>query len=114
MQREIAEKFSTGRFKEINTYFDEAISWEVVGDMHLTGYKEVNQHCEGVAEYFSSVTTDFRINEVIESDSTVVIEGTGNFYRDNKNISTIEACDVYTFKNEKLVSVKSYCVKIKS
>lgn len=51
---------------------------------------------------------------MIESDSTVVIEGTGNFYRDNKNISTIEACDVYTFKNEKLVSVKSYCVKIKS
>lgn len=66
------------------------------------------------ANYFNSVIADFKTLKVMADRNTVVITGTAEFFRNNKRLSFISACDVYEF-NEKnqLQNIPSYCLQSK-
>lgn len=111
LKKEIAELFSIGKFKEVMSHISDGIVWNVVGEKTFKGKKAVSENCQKTAEYFKSVETDFKTEEVIVSDNKVIVIGTAEFKRDGKQLNFISACDVYDFndKNE-IEKISSYCI----
>ena len=109
--QEIAELFSNGKFEETIDFISDKIVWNVVGENSFDGKKAVIENCKKTAEYFKSVQTDFKIDEVLVSDNKVVVIGPAEFKRDGKRMNFISACDIYHFndKNE-IETISSYCI----
>ncbi|MCD8837288.1 nuclear transport factor 2 family protein [Mammaliicoccus sciuri] len=109
----VAESFSTGHFDKCNAYLDQDIEWHIVGDTTLKGYEEVENYCTQVSHYFETVTTQFEIHDTIKSDHQIVVIGTGYFYKEGIQINKIDACDIYTFREDKIIKIQSYCIENK-
>lgn len=110
-KREIAESFSNGNFELTFPYLSESIVWNVIGENLFKGKSEVVSNCKQTSEYFKSVQTNFKTNDIIETDNKVVIRGTGEFIRDGKRINLTTACDVYEFNDSnELEKISSYCI----
>jgi hypothetical protein len=108
---EIAQAFSAGQFEKCFNYITEQTIWNTPGEQLLTGLKEIEPFCKGIAAYFSSVTTDFKQINIIENDRCVAINGTAEFIREGKRIAFVSSCDMYEFDNEKnILSITSYCI----
>lgn len=111
-QKEIAESFSNGNFELTFPYLSENIVWNVVGDNLFNGKIEVIENCKQTSEYFKSIETDFKTEDVIVADYKIIIRGTGEFTRDGKRVNLITACDVYEFnKKGELEKISSYCIQ---
>ncbi|MBK8982025.1 MAG: nuclear transport factor 2 family protein [Ignavibacteria bacterium] len=111
--KEIALAFSNGKFESVYSGLSEDIIWNIAGERTLSGKDEVTEYCNSVAEYFKSVTTDFKTYNVIVSDDKVAVNGKAEFIRDGKKISVVESCDVYEFDKEGMLhSVTSYCINL--
>ena len=110
-QREIAESFSNGNFELTFPYLSENIIWSIIGENLFKGKSEVVANCRQISAYFQSVQTDFKTDDIIETDHKVVIRGTGEFIRDGKRVNLITACDVYEFNDhDELEKISSYCI----
>lgn len=108
---EIAQLFSAGKFEECYPHLAEASSWNIPGEQYLLGKPAIKEYCDGVAEFFKTVTTNFNALNVIENDKCVSINGTAEFIRDGLTFSYVSSCDVYEFdSNNKILSIHSYCV----
>lgn len=112
-QSKVASNFSLGKFQEVYGAMSEDIRWEIIGEQTLEGKENVKFHCQNIASYFRSVTTDFKIHQTIEENGKVAIIGLGEFFREGKTVSKISACDVYQFDSEnKISSISSYCIEV--
>jgi ketosteroid isomerase-like protein len=110
----IATAFSNGRFDEALDFIAEDAIWTIVGESQLVGKAAIEVHCGQVAQYFKSVTTNFKTEHIIEDDHHVVVSGTAEFLRDEQRLSFISACDVYEFNKQGLIAkVTSYCIQEK-
>ncbi|MCB0728498.1 MAG: nuclear transport factor 2 family protein [Ignavibacteriae bacterium] len=110
--KEIAQAFSNGKFEVTFPYLADNIEWIVAGREHFKGREKVIDNCTKTAEYFKTVTTDFKINNIIEENQIVVINGTAEFLKDEKRLAFISACDVYEFNSSnKLEKITSYCIE---
>lgn len=111
----IAESFSKGNFELTYPYLADNVEWEVVGESVFNGKVAVIQNCEQTAQYFKSVTTNFKTIHVIAETNKVAINGTAEFIRDHKRLSFVSACDVYEFnENKQLQKITSYCIPDKN
>lgn len=109
--KQIAELFSAGQFEETYPYLSENIEWNVFGEKMLKGKKAVIEDCNRTAQYFKSVTTDFRTYNVIEEASRIAIHGRAEFIRDGKTVAIVNACDVYEFDGSGILQkIYSYCI----
>jgi len=110
-RKQIAELFSAGQFELTYPYLSENISWNVYGEKILEGKKAVIEDCNRTAQYFGSVTTDFRTHHVIEEGNRVAINGWAEFIRDGKTVAIIDAWDVYELVDSAMLQkVYSYCI----
>ena len=110
-QKEIAEAFSNGDFELTFPYLSDSVIWDIIGDKLLKGKNEVLENCTRTSEYFKSIETNFKTEDIIATDNKVVIKGMGEFFRDGKSINLISACDVYEFnRNGELEKITSYCI----
>ncbi|MBZ8172194.1 hypothetical protein FOG26_03255 [Staphylococcus cohnii] len=112
LKKDIASLLSMGKFYEASSYLSKEVKWNIVNDIELNGFTEVERYFESVSEYFDTVVTNFVIDEVIENKDKVVVVGTAEFYRDAKLLNVIEACDVYLFENNKVKELKSFCIPL--
>lgn len=109
---DIATCFSTGQFSQIQSYFSETITWEIVGEQQLSGFDQVLKHCQSIEHYFTSVAHEFHIQAIHQTGHHVIVQGEAQFH-DTKQKSLISACDVYTFDAlNQLVQIQSYCISI--
>lgn len=111
---EIAKAFSNGEFEKTYKFISDNAEWTVIEDAKFIGKQAILDNCEQVGNYFKSVTTDFKILNIIADGNKVVISGTAEFLRDNKRVSFVSACDIYEF-NEKnqIQNITSYCIQSK-
>ena len=110
--QEIAVNFSNGQFEIVLPFLSENIIWNIIGEKVYKGKTAVIANCKQTASYFNTVETDFKTNDVIVSDSKVIVRGIGDFYRSGKLINHVIACDVYEFdKDLMLESIESYCIQ---
>ena len=113
-QKKIAESFSNGKFELVFEHFAENIQWIVIGEAQFDGIEKVIDNCKQTANYFKSVTTEFKTLNVIVGNNHIVINGTAEFLKDNKRVAFVSACDVYEFNNDnKLERITSYCIQNK-
>lgn len=109
---ETAIAFSNGFFDKTYNYLANDATWEVVGENHFSGKDSIVQQCKAVDKYFNSVTTNFKTLHVIQESNKVVVSGTGEFIREGKRVSFIQACDVYIFNEQNQIQeITSYCIQ---
>ena len=110
----LALDFSYGRFDACYSYMSEDLVWEIIGENQFTGKEAVEAQCRQTAAYFDSVTTEFITEAVLADDRQVMVSGSAAFYRENKLLSFIKACDLYTFNETgQIVSIRSWCIPVK-
>ena len=113
-KKEIAQAFSIGQFEETNKFISENAVWTIVEEETFVGKQAILDNCEQVGNYFQSVTTDFKMLNIITDGNKVVINGTAEFLRDNKRVSFVSACDIYEFDDkDQLEKITSYCIQSK-
>ncbi len=110
-KQQIAESFSLGNFESTFPYLSNEIKWNIVGEQKIEGKDALVQHCEQVASYFNSVSTEFTTIHVITDKEMVCATGTAEFKRDGKRVNFVSACDVYQFNAEGMIQeITSYCI----
>jgi ketosteroid isomerase-like protein len=108
---EIATNFSNGDFEKCFEYLTDDTLWETPGEQTLKGKAAIKSFCEKTRQYFDSVTTDFKQLNIIENENSVAINGTAKFIKEEKIVSQVASCDVYTFDaNNKIITIYSYCI----
>ncbi len=113
--KQIAESFSKGDFAMAIPHLSDSVEWTVIGERSFSGKVAVIKNCEQVANYFKSVTTEFKTQQIIIENNKVVINGTAEFTKGNKKISFISACDIYEFNvTNELQKITSYCIPDKT
>lgn len=111
----LALNFSNGKFNKISNHLNENVVWNIVGENVYTGKAEVIQNCEQTEAYFKIVETDFKTKEVLVIENNVIITGTAEFRKNNKQLNFISACDIYEFDQEdKILKITSYCISDKN
>ena len=111
---EIAKAFSTGEFEKTYRFLSDNSEWTVIEEDKFVGKNAIIMNCEQVGNYFKSVTTDFKILNIIEDGNKIVINGTAEFLRENKRVSFVFACDLYEFNDDNQIqSITSYCIQSK-
>jgi len=83
-KQEIADLFSNGKFENIMDYLSDEIVWNVIGENIFEGKNAVKENCENTSKYFKSVQTDFKTNDILVSDNKVIIIGTRNLNKTEK------------------------------
>ena len=113
-QIEIAKAFSNGEFENVYDSITENASWTVIEQDVFNGKQAILANCEQIANYFKSITTDFKILNVIADGNKIVINGTAEFIRDRKRVSFVSACDIYEFNDRcQIEKITSYCIESK-
>jgi len=111
---EIAKAFSNGEFEKTYDFIAENAEWTVIEEDRFVGKQAIIENCEQVGNYFKSVTTDFKTLNIITDGNKVVINGTAEFFRDNKRTSFVFACDIYEFNDDdQIQTITSYCIQSK-
>ena len=114
-QIEIAKAFSNGDFEKIYNCISENAIWIIVEEASFKGNQAIIDNCKQVSNYFQSVTTDFKTDNIIFDGNKVVINGTAEFLKDNKRVAFVSACDIYEFDESNLIQkITSYCIQKKS
>lgn len=110
-EKRLASAFSDGKFDVTYAHLHEDVLWKVPGENEFKGKQAVIERCEEVAAYFTSLTTNFVTHHIIAEGNLVVVNGAGEFLRDGKRISLIEASEWYEFDgNEQIIKIYSYCI----
>lgn len=108
---EIARAFSNGEFHKASHCLADDAVWEVIGENTFSGKQAILENCRAVSKYFESVTTRFQTQKVVVGHNSVAIMGKAEFYRDDKCVNRISACDVYEFNElDKIKRISSYCI----
>jgi ketosteroid isomerase-like protein len=111
---EIAKAFSNGAFEKVYTFIADNAEWTVIEESHFNGKQAIIDNCEQVASYFKSVQTNFKTLNVIAEGNKVVVNGTAEFLKENKQVAFVSACDIYEFNNKnQLQNITSYCIQSK-
>lgn len=108
--KQICKAFSNGNFKFCYPFLAEDVEWNVVGDKLVKGKAAVVEFCNNTVAYFSSVTTEFTMSNLIGSNNSFAIDGTAQFINKENKITNVSSCDVYRFKNGLLKNITSYCI----
>jgi hypothetical protein len=111
---ELAIAFSNGEFEKTYGFISDSAEWKVIEENSFKGKQAIIDNCNQVSSFFKSVTTNFKILNVIADGSKVVINGTAEFLRNTKRLSCISACDIYEFNDKNQIQqITSYCIKAK-
>ncbi len=105
----ISQKFSSGDFPAVYTCFSDAIEWNLVGNQVVKGKRNVIDFCNKMlVEMEGSVLTN---NNVVEGENQIVIEGKCRYFDTQGKEAFVHYCDVYTFEQDKLIRITSYCIE---
>lgn len=112
LHKQIALAFSGGNFEFCYPYLADDITFNIVGNEAVSGKDAVIDFCNKTAQYFTRVTTKFELDNVIVDKNCVAINGTAEFYVDDR-VNCVSSCDVYKFAHGKLKEITSYCISTK-
>ena len=111
---QIAEAFSRHDFTTATPHLADDIVWDNVGSEPIVGRQEVVAACERSATYLTAVTTRFVRFDMIDAGETIVVESLAEYGGggDDDEPSVVASCDVYRFRDGRLVAIRSYNVEI--
>ena len=108
---DVARLFSSGRFDRVANRLADEVEFHIYEDnKHLIGKAQVLSFCQGIADYFASIDTEFKESGHLVSTDKVAIYGYGEFRRKGDLVNAVNSCDVYEFNPDGLIlKIHSYC-----
>ena len=104
-QKNICIEISKGNFEQFKIHFSENVFWDILGNGSIVGKEEVLTVLKmSQLESFPLIT----IKSVIEEGNIVVIESTGVATTKKGNPYNQTYCDIYHFKDEKIIKFTTY------
>lgn len=109
--KEIAERFSSGKFGEVENYLADDIVWNIYEEKQIiTGRQAALELMKKAGNFFGAVTTKFETFGILEEGDKVAIYGRAEFIRGSTTVNTVYSCDVYIFNPfGKIKKIHSYC-----
>ena len=110
--QQVAEAFSSHRFREAYDYLHPQVEWTVVGAARLEGREQVVYACEQSLTELERQTTQFlRFKTVADADA-VAIDSVAKYVDAKWRTSFVRSCDVYEFTQGYLSAITSYTAEI--
>ena len=109
---EVAEAFSRHEFAKTYDRLDPDVRWDIVGDRVLDGSTAVRAACEESAGWLAEATTTFRRFDLLVGPDFVVADTTAEYATGEGDPTVVGSCDVYRFRADRLVAIRSYTVQI--
>lgn len=113
--RAIVEKvnaaFSENKPEIFLDYCSDNVEWTMVGDRTFAGkaaIREFMSSMEGMAP------PKFTVDEIIEGGDSVACYGDMTMADENGKDTAYSYCDVYRFDSEKIIALRSFCIKQKT
>lgn len=110
--REIAEAFSSHRFDEALPFVADDAEWTLVGQTDLKGVAAIADACRSTAAELSDSATRFTRFDVAAEGDLVVIDAVGVYTDKEGDTSSVAACDLYTFRDDRIVGIRSYAIEV--
>lgn len=110
--QQIAEAFSSHRFREVYDYLHPQVRWVLVGAARLDGRDQVIHACEESLSQLSRSTTQFLRFKTVAGADAVAIDTIARYVDAKWQTSIVSSCDVYEFTQGALTTITSYMVEI--
>ena len=101
----ISEAFATGNLEFSGVYLADNIQWNILGENTINGKEEVLQVSKMLQLQSFPVIS---IKNIVAEGDFVVIESTGKATTKSGKPYNQSYCDIFKFKEEKLIEVTTY------
>ena len=114
--RELVEKinriFTEGRMEEFMDYLAEDVVWDMY--TAASGHNRFNGKAELSKMDSSDMPehTDFRFTTIVIENDLASVQGTSTNKKSNGEQYESYFCDIYQFKNDKVVKMTSYVIDV--
>lgn len=109
--RMIAEAFSGHDFEEAFPHLADNVVWRMPGSDGIDGREAVVAACRATAAALVDTQIDTERFLVADGGDTIAVD-TLTSYRHGDGVSTVSSCDIYEFRNGKVVQITSYTVEV--
>jgi ketosteroid isomerase-like protein len=110
--RRVAEAFSGHRFADAYPALADDVRWDLVGEETLVGRQAVVDACEATLAELGDGTAEFLRFVVVAEGNTVAVDTVTRYTDAEGREGSVSSCDVYEFRDDTLVAVRSYAVEL--
>ena len=110
--RQIAEAFSSHRFKETYDHLAPNARWILVGGETIDGRDRVIDTCEHTLAELADTATGFLRFVTIADQQAVAVDAIGRYRSADGETSTVASCDIYEFEQGVVATITSYIVEL--
>ena len=110
--REIAEAFSSHRFDEALPFVADDAEWTLVGETDLKGVAAITAACRSTGAELADSATRFTRFDVAADGDLVAVDAIGIYTDSAGDTSSVASCDFYTFRDGRIVGIRSYTVEV--
>lgn len=104
----IVQKFSSGDFPAVYSFFSDTVEWNIVGNQVVKGKAEVIDFCNKMSiEMDGAVLTNAN---TVQAENQIVIEGKCRYFDAEGKEACVSYCDIYQFEKDKINRITSYCI----
>jgi hypothetical protein len=110
--RRIAEAFSGHRFADVYPALADDVQWDLVGQDTLHGRQAVVDACEATLAELAEGSSEFLRFVVITEGDRVAVDTVTRYTDAAGEVGVVSSCDVYEFRDERLVVIRSYAAEL--
>ena len=110
--RRIAEAFSGHRFAEAYPVLADDVRWDLVGEDVLVGRQAVIDACEATLAELGRGSAEFLRFVVVADGDRAAVDTVTRYTDAEGRVGSVSSCDVYEFRDDRLVAIRSYGVEI--
>jgi hypothetical protein len=110
--QQVAEAFSSHRFRETYEFLHPQVEWTLVGAARLEGTEQVQAACEQSLDHLGRTTTQFLRFKTVVGPDAVAIDTVAKYVDARWNSSFVRSCDVYEFAQGYLTAITTYTAAI--
>ena len=109
---DIARAFSRHDFERVLEHLDEDVEWRMRGNQTLVGRDAVAAACRSSAADLTAVTTSWLRCIAVAGPDAAFVDAIGRYDHARDGVSIVSSCDVYEFRNQRVVRITSYAVEL--
>lgn len=107
----VNEAFLNGNFEGFLNYCADDVVWTIVGDRTVKGKENIRQWMKSMAEEYPEPPKFTVAEPVISEGDFVAARGDMTMKDKEGKLGQYSYCDIYRFRNERIVELTSFVVK---
>jgi len=110
--RRAAEAFSGHCFADAYPALADDVRWELVGQETLVGRQAVEGACEATVAELGEGSAEFLRFVVVADDERAAVDTVTRYTSATGEVGLVSSCDLYQFRDGRLVDIRSYAVEL--